>query len=116
MNNSSGSNVNKHVDDKKRGTTHDIKSTQNSNVDGHYKKKSHKIKLTPPLFIEVPQLNQESEQILPLFTIFIPLVSGTALTVWHFLVFHFYNITNWINKSTKRNDIKRTITRQAYRF
>ena len=43
MNNSSGSNVNKHVDDKKRGTTHDIKSTQNSNVDGHYKKNHIKL-------------------------------------------------------------------------
>jgi hypothetical protein len=46
MNNSSGSNVNKHVDDKKRGITHDIKSRQNSNVDRKlHKQKSHKIRL-----------------------------------------------------------------------
>jgi hypothetical protein len=63
MNNSSGSNVNKHVDDKTRGITHDIKSRQNSNVDRKlHKQKSHKIRLKPPPFISVPQLNQESEQ------------------------------------------------------
>ena len=60
MNNSSGSNVNKHVDDKTRGITHDIKSRQNSNVDRKlHKQKSHKIRLKPPPFISVPQLNQE---------------------------------------------------------
>jgi len=62
------------------------------------KTKSHEIRLTPPLFIEVPQLNQKTEQscIYMLGVSILLLFTNLFFDSVVFLVFHFF-ITNWIN-------------------